>query len=244
MLNNIIKKQKGFTRTPTLALLQSVFNKIKSSFSGTEKKESLAVAVCCNKNTTPKLVSGFTLVEMLVAIAVFMIVVTSAVGALYSIMDANRKAQAIKNVVNNVSFALESISKDMRMGKGYKCYLLNGTEEPCQASGYNMISYISNQDLNGDDIFDDVVWYQFDPIPTVESGGGNIQKRYQKIVGGPIIWESLTAPESTVKIKNMTFYVSSNNKKVFITVEGESGTKASLKTDFSLQTTITQRSQE
>ena len=73
------------------------------------------------KNKNRSLLEGFTLVEMLVAIAVFMSVMVVAIGALMSIINANKKNQAIKSVVDNVTFALDSISRDMRSGINYKC---------------------------------------------------------------------------------------------------------------------------
>lgn len=192
-------------------------------------------------NKYTKKQKGFTLVEMLVSIAVFMVVVTSAVGALYSIIDANRKAQAIKNVINNVDFALESISREMRMGESYKCnsQIAPFGQVDCDVSiGNSVVSFISYKDLDLDGEINDRVLYRF----VRDNPEGNIQRKLYDSVGSD--WESLTAPESTVKIKNMVFYIIAPGNKVFITVEGESGTKASLKTDFSLQTTITQRSQE
>lgn len=188
--------------------------------------------------------NGFTLVEMLVSIAVFMVVVTTAVGALYSIIDANRKAQAIKNVINNVSFALESISRDMRMGKEYFCADPDtGIEVSCESTGNAGVKYTS--DILGKD-----VWYSF-KTENLGTGGGNIQRGYKNLPTDPVVWESLTAPESTVKIKNMVFYIINKDgngndaqPRVIITVEGESGTKESIKTNFSLQTTISQRAIE
>jgi prepilin-type N-terminal cleavage/methylation domain-containing protein len=180
---------------------------------------------------------GFTLVELLVAVAVFMIVVTAAVGALYSIIDANRKAQSMKSVINNVSFALESISKDMRMGKDYNC---NNELSPledveCTSDGSTVISYFSDQKNKK-------IWYRFNK----DNSDGNIQRGYE---GTSFVWENLTAPENTVKINNMKFYIIGNKdslsqSRVLITVEGESGTKESSKTNFSLQTTVSQRTQK
>jgi prepilin-type N-terminal cleavage/methylation domain-containing protein len=194
-----------------------------------------------NLNTPKNKIKGFTLVEMLVAIAVFMIVVTVAVGALYSIMDANKKAQSIKNVINNVSFAIESISKDMRVGKNYVCHSReNFSVIPDCSGGAPVVSYMSNRDLNNDGT-DDEIWYRF-TTENLGDGEGNIQRGYKKPTNSNITWESLTAPESTVKITNMVFYVS--GRKATITIEGESGAKASIKTDFSLQTTVTQRDQD
>ena len=42
--------------------------------------------------------SGFTLVEMIVAVALFAVVMLISVAALLSLVDANRKAQALQSV--------------------------------------------------------------------------------------------------------------------------------------------------
>lgn len=62
---------------------------------------------------------GFTLLEMIVAIFIFSIVVTIASGAMLSMISANRKAQALKTVMNNMNLALDSMSRDVRFGTAY-----------------------------------------------------------------------------------------------------------------------------
>jgi prepilin-type N-terminal cleavage/methylation domain-containing protein len=64
---------------------------------------------------------GFTLVEMIVSVALFGIVMLVAVGALLSVVAANRQSQAIKTVINNLNFALESMSRNIRTGSNYRC---------------------------------------------------------------------------------------------------------------------------
>jgi prepilin-type N-terminal cleavage/methylation domain-containing protein len=64
---------------------------------------------------------GFTLVEVLVAVTLFTIVVTTAVSALIVILDANRKAQNISTTVNNAFFTFEIMTRLMRTGINYHC---------------------------------------------------------------------------------------------------------------------------
>ena len=64
---------------------------------------------------------GFTLVEMIVSVALFGIVMLVAVGALLSVVAANRQSQAIKTVINNLNFALESMSRNILTGSNYRC---------------------------------------------------------------------------------------------------------------------------
>ena len=71
--------------------------------------------------------SGFTLVELMVAVAIFTIVATTAGSALMGIISANKKARSIQSAMNDVNLALESVSKDMRMGTDYE---YSRSEEP------------------------------------------------------------------------------------------------------------------
>jgi prepilin-type N-terminal cleavage/methylation domain-containing protein len=194
-----------------------------------------------------KNIKGFTLVEMLVAIAVFMIVMTVAVGSLVSIIDANRKAQAIKNVVNNINFALESISKDMRVGTDYYCHTSSGyenTDAKCLA-GADGVRYKKSI----------TEWVHYRYFPTlINPEDGNIKKCTKENCGDSD-WSSLTAPTYNVQISNMKFYVlgtgtsggafaSKRHPRAIITLEGTAGTKENIKTTFNIQTTVSQRARE
>jgi len=61
--------------------------------------------------------SGFSLVEMMVAIAIFMVVAVIAVAALLKIVDANRKSETLQDAVNNINFAMDSITREVRVGR-------------------------------------------------------------------------------------------------------------------------------
>lgn len=64
---------------------------------------------------------GFTIVEMLVAAFIFSIIMVGAVGSTLSIVKANQQAEAVKSVVSNFSFALESMVRNIRIGSNYDC---------------------------------------------------------------------------------------------------------------------------
>ncbi|MFT7507155.1 MAG: prepilin-type N-terminal cleavage/methylation domain-containing protein, partial [Acidimicrobiales bacterium] len=65
--------------------------------------------------------TGFTLVEVMVSLALFSSVVTMAVGTLVVLIDANSKAQNAQLAVTNVSFALDSMTREIRTGLNYYC---------------------------------------------------------------------------------------------------------------------------
>ncbi len=64
---------------------------------------------------------GFSLIEMIVSLGVFSIVVTTAVGALLVIISANKQIQNEQSVMTNLSFALDSMTREMRTGYSYYC---------------------------------------------------------------------------------------------------------------------------
>ncbi len=62
------------------------------------------------------LTQGFTLVEILVAIAIFMIVMVSTLGAFLSMVDLNKKVQAVRVAMDNANLAMEEMMREMRLG--------------------------------------------------------------------------------------------------------------------------------
>lgn len=64
---------------------------------------------------------GFTLIEMMVAVSLFAIVMTISIGALLDMVSANRKAQAMQSVMNNLNIALDGMVRNVRMGTDYHC---------------------------------------------------------------------------------------------------------------------------
>lgn len=70
--------------------------------------------------------SGFTLVELIVSVGLFTIVVVIAMSAYISLISLDRKARATSDVMTNLSFAVESMSRSIRTGKDYDCGVTGG----------------------------------------------------------------------------------------------------------------------
>jgi prepilin-type N-terminal cleavage/methylation domain-containing protein len=179
--------------------------------------------------------SGFTLVEMMVAIAVFSIVMVTAMSALLNVIDANNKARAIKTAINNVSFALEGISKDMRMGTGYGCIDVTGTTIPCVPAGNIGIRYKSPRAAEGK-----YAYYKFKDTAIYEC----LEREEFDSCGTTVDFEPITSGE--VKITKAVFYVLGTNNvlkqpRMIFTLSGEAGIKDRIATTFDLQTTVSQR---
>ncbi len=70
-------------------------------------------------NFLEKNLSGFTLVETLIALGVFAIVTTIAVGGFVSALKGHRHALAIMAANSNISSAMEQMSREIRTGSAY-----------------------------------------------------------------------------------------------------------------------------
>ncbi len=70
---------------------------------------------------------GFTLVELIISVGLFAIVMLVAAGAYLVMLNVNRQAQAYSSGVNNLAFALELVTREIRISKSYTCmYTLDG----------------------------------------------------------------------------------------------------------------------
>ncbi len=213
--------------------------------------------------------AGFTLVEMMVAIAVFSLVMVVAMSALLNVIDADKKAQAVKTAINNVNFALESLSKDMRMGADYACGSITNGQDPSGdcLDGGDIIKYRSvkaDSDPSANSIIDrKFVYYRYVATGQLgNTGKGRIQRCIEK---GSINdcsiyrWENfdvghfIDITSQEVDITDVHFYVAGADNsgdidvstktqpRMIMTVSGKAGSKAKIETTFDLQTSVSQR---
>jgi prepilin-type N-terminal cleavage/methylation domain-containing protein len=75
---------------------------------------------------------GFTLIEVLVAIALFSITVSIAMGGLAVALRSQRQVAALISANNNVSLVLEQIARELRTGY-YICRPSVSNPNPCPA---------------------------------------------------------------------------------------------------------------
>ncbi|HEU5114396.1 MAG TPA: type II secretion system protein [Candidatus Paceibacterota bacterium] len=182
---------------------------------------------------------GFTLIEVLVSVSIFAMVMLVATGSVFSIVAANKKSHALKSVMTNLDFALESMMREIRLGSKYACGAsvpLSSTAD-CSA-GDTVLRIKANRDVNGDGNYsssdiNDQIEYSF--------VGGRIQK---KIYDTTTTSFNITAAE--VQITSLKFYVTGSaagdgkQPKVVIVVQGYAGSGTS-QSNFNIQTTVTQR---
>ncbi len=165
---------------------------------------------------------GFTLIELIVSISIFLTIMTVSMGSIVGVFDANRKSRTLRAAITNLNLAVESMSKEMRFGHTYACTPPAGD---CPG-GDTQMGFTDSENRQ--------VFYRFN--------NGVIEK---SVNGGNYI--GVTAPE--VIIDDLTFYVlnsqpistgDTNQPKVLIKIQSHAGTGRT-QTNFTLQTLVSQR---
>jgi prepilin-type N-terminal cleavage/methylation domain-containing protein len=176
---------------------------------------------------------GFTLVELMVATALFAVVMTVATSTLLALIDANRKAQALQSVVNNLNIAIDGMVRNMRMGTNYHCGpgILTETRD-CQTGG----TLVAFEPYNGSSEQTNDQWVYWHDSNT---------KQLYRATDGTTNGFAITSPE--VQIDEMKFYVVGSSRadalqsKIIITVKGVAGIDERTQTKFNIQAMASQR---
>jgi prepilin-type N-terminal cleavage/methylation domain-containing protein len=171
---------------------------------------------------------GFTLIEIMTAVSIFLVVMTISMGSLVSIYDANRRSQSLRSLMGNLNLAVESMVKEIRFGNNYHCGTGGTLTSPSNCpSGDNFFSFLSSETKQ----------------TIYRLSGTSIEK---SVGGGPYI--AVTAPE--IIIEDLRFYTvgagtsggdAALQPKVLVKIKGYAGT-GKARSDFTLQTLVSQRS--
>ena len=174
---------------------------------------------------------GFTLVELLVSIALFSVVALVIMGAVTSIINANRKAQTMISVINNLNFALESMTRTIKTG--------SNLEIDPDGTGLGTVVSVCDEDGRA-------TTYYFD-----EPG---MRIMVQRELGNDCddaaaaTEMALTAPE--VKITGLAFYGfpaagggggAATQPAVLMSTQGFMELAGGIRSDFNVQTTVAMR---
>lgn len=195
----------------------------------------------------------------MVSVAIFAVVMVIALGALLSIATADRKAETISSVMNNLNFAVESMTRNIRTGTDYHCGTFGGgvsgtVGDDCTSGG----DYFSFTSANGDNVV-----YKFDndtnPSTPCAQTGTTHGCIVRSVNGGA--YAPITAPEVVItNINNsnspgLAFYLRGSLRgtpafgmsgddmqpNVVITITGYVELGPAQRSLFTLQTSATQR---
>lgn len=197
----------------------------------TRLKHKTSSERCCvlvshtNKSSCAKKQAGFTLIEIMVAVSIFALVMVVAIGAVLSIVSANKKSLAVSSVLSNFNSALESMVRDLRTGYDYRCGNTGGDcSDGEEGESITFFSTQSNQDVT----------YGVEGDAITKEVNGNTQY--------------LTSKD--VIVDDLRFYVSGTDTaildsdykqpRIIITLKGTYNGLGKL-TEFHLQTMVSQR---
>lgn len=188
---------------------------------------------------------GFTLLEMIVATSVFIVAALIIVGGLVSLNNASRKARAARIVTDNLSAAIDSMSRNIRMGSAMHCgcgtagvpstagdtSFPGGARDCPLADGGDVCLAFEGPQGDGAVTSDQVVYRL----------SGN---RIERSIDGGATYIALTAPE--MKVNDLHFYVDGtfvdqDQPVVTMVLRAEAQLGTRTKTDFDIETTVSPR---
>ena len=167
---------------------------------------------------------GFTLIELIVGISIFISIMTISMGSIISVFNANRKSRSLKTVLTNLNLTVESMSKEIRFGKNYHCGSSGTITDPQNCiSGDTFMSFLSQEGVQ----------------TTYRLNGTMVEKKL-----GSDDYVAVTAPE--IVIDSFTFYTlgatagTTLQPKVIIRIQSHSGSNKG-QSNFTLETLVSQR---
>lgn len=200
-------------------------------------KNGIFTSAYCSLPGANRASRGFTLVEMIVAVALFAVVMLVSVGALLALVGANRKAQALQSVINNLNISLDGMVRAIRMGSQYHCGTSSYSVAQDCADNESGDTTFAFEPYGGDLSLPGDQW-----VYSYDAGS----KRIYKSVDGGASSVAITAPG--VRIDSLKFYVIGTTRgdtvqpKIVITVKGTAGAdQVKTSTTFSIQATAVQR---
>lgn len=202
---------------------------------------------------------GFTLIETMVSVSIFLIVMTIVLGSLLSIIDGNKKTQSINSVANNLNAAIESFTRDIKTGYTYRCAPVGSNVETIaslESLSINSCDPLTALSLGQRLTFVSTIsgaprvvqyWLQ----ENAGLGTKGIVKRFcpanitnVALCSGEYESVVITSPE--IDVQKMDIYVKTPNPGidqpgVFVVIKGTAFINRTQSSDFSIQTFISQR---
>lgn len=99
-------------------------------------------------NTSRTIFRGYTLLEMIVSVGIFSVVMLAATGSYLTLINLDRQARATNDVVSNLSFAVDSMSRAVRTGTGYKCDNSSGSPNCVNGSTNSTLGFTDSESPN------------------------------------------------------------------------------------------------
>jgi len=198
---------------------------------------------------------GYTIIETMIAISVFLVVMMTGMGSLVNANFMHQKSRDIRSIMDNLSFIMEDIGRNLRTGSKYHCFTsVDGDTIPattssvvsapksCGTGGWG----IAFESTNGVASNHDDQWVYY-----IGTNGSDSKIRIYKSDAGPYAAASfiqLTPDEVDININASGFSIlgaeatPTDKQQPFVTIRLVGTiTYKNIATPFSLQTSISQR---
>lgn len=83
--------------------------------------------------------TGFTLIELMVAVGVFSVAITASSGLFITSLRGQQRTYVVQNLADNARYAMEAMTKEMRMGSGF-------ASATCDGNNCSFISHMMHRD--------------------------------------------------------------------------------------------------
>ena len=184
---------------------------------------------------------GFSLVEMLVSIALFSVIMVIAIGIIITILNTNKHVRATSIAMGNIDAVVEKIFREASVGSYYHCGKSEEAgkwkkaEEARNCPGGNPLTAFAFEGVGGNkDSPDDQIIYQLN----------STESALEISRDGGTSFERLTDENIVIDEFNVNVVGNSSNTKqpaVFISMRGYIKKGLDDKTIFAVQTMIAER---
>ncbi|HCC06515.1 TPA: hypothetical protein DEP94_04165 [Candidatus Nomurabacteria bacterium] len=192
---------------------------------------------------------GFTLVELMVVIALFTTIMTVAIGALFSAQAVNVKLQQTQVVIDGINLAVEEMVRDIRYGSTFYCtdssFALNppaimpDRQDCLYSTGNNALVFKPSNGLTSTNSSNDRIAYYV-------SNGALFKKSFP---AGDTTVPAIQVTASDIKIQSLLFFVKGTGTipvdyiqpVITISISGVTTKSQTNQVNFAVQTTTSTR---
>ena len=171
--------------------------------------------------------AGFTLIEVMVAVSIFATVVIIGIGSLITVNKAYDQSKAQRVVIDNVSFVLDSMAREIRTGGRY-----TDDSNPTAPGDFSVASTseFSFESYDGEEI-----WYYLDDSDPLFP-----------VIVKSIDGDLFVLTPASIKVQKLRFLIDegdqANPRQPYVTIQiTAEGSDSGQRSSVTMQTSVSQR---
>jgi prepilin-type N-terminal cleavage/methylation domain-containing protein len=204
---------------------------------------------------------GFTLIEIMIAVGLFTVIMVVGIGAVLSTNQTHKVNQNQRQLIDNLSFVMEDMSRNLRLGSYYRCPAgVTYTSSPTTIYSF---SSVVDRDNGGDNDCDNGTSNQiaFHPM-NVPFDPSNLEQEHAYVIFNDGIYKTNPNPFPASGIANVFTRITPTDividqtrsgftvigtgadgiqPRVIIRLSGTITLKDNVVTPFDIETTVSQR---